>query len=128
MVGPVHIFQHHEEVGGTRRGRQSISRRGRRTEPGRSQIVRPGTARAAAGQRGVCVNAADGAQDPPPGPQRRRALLLDRTFPQHPLPVTARLVGQLFRQPGLTDARRTGQHDEPAAAGQGLRTPPLQRG
>lgn len=77
MVGPLHIFQHHQQVTGTRRGRQGIRRRGRRAEPGRSQIIKTGAADVAASHLGAVVNAADRAQDPPPWPQRRCALLLD---------------------------------------------------
>ena len=98
MIGPLHIFQHNEQVGGTRCGGHSVGRRSCRTEPGRSQVVRAGAVGCpAADQPGAFVNAADSAQYPPPWPQRRRALLLHGTPPQNPLPATARSVSQLLR-------------------------------
>ena len=128
MVRPLQILKDNEQVGGTRCARDGVGRCGRRAEPGRSQVVRAGAVRiTVTGQVVLLVNA-DGAQYPPPRPQRRRTPFLDGTSPQHPLPVTARAAGQLFGQPCLADPRRTGQHDQPAAARQRLRPPATQRG
>jgi hypothetical protein len=128
MVRPLQVLQDNEQVGGTRRAGDRIGRRGRRAEPGRGEVVRAGAVRTTATGQVVLVINADRAQYPPPRPQRRRTPFLHRTSPQHLLSVTARAVGQLFRQPCLADPRRTGQHDEPSAARQRFRPPAKQRG
>ena len=127
MIGPVHIVQHHQQVAGLRCGRQRIRRGRRRAEPGPRWVIKTGSAAAAlAGRPGAVADTAYRAQDPPPGPQRRRALLLDGTSPQHPLPAPARRLGQFLRQPGLADPRRPGQHDQPPMARPRLRQPASQ--